>query len=231
MLNEEKIIKKILELNQISLSQVNQDILVLVLTNFKRNGYFVEFGACDGIHLSNTALLEKGYQWTGILAEPGIDFYPSIIKNRSCKIDNRAVYSTSNLEVEFTYFPNQSDISGVTESFVEGKINKKRAKEEKTTYKVTTISLTDLLKYHNAPTHKDYLSIDTEGTEFSILENFNFADYTFDIITIEHNYNYEIRENIKKLLEDNNFIRILVTESKQDDWYVSKTFLTGLTDA
>jgi hypothetical protein len=44
-------------------SQLKQDVLVMFLTNFKQQGYFVEFGACDGIFLSNTYQLEKTYNW------------------------------------------------------------------------------------------------------------------------------------------------------------------------
>lgn len=212
-------------------SQLGQDALVLFLKNFKKGGFFVEFGSCDGVHLSNTLLLETDYQWTGILAEPSKNFYPDILNNRTCIIDNRAVFSESNLNLEFSYFPNQSDISGITDSFVDGKMNKKRKKELSETYTVSTISLEDLLNEHNAPKNIDYLSIDTEGTEFSIIQNFNFSNYFIDIITIEHNYNVDIQNNIKNLLESNNFVRILESHSKWDDWYVSKTFLNGLTNA
>ena len=51
-------------------SQINQDIFVLYTLNWKRNGFFVEFGATDGMDLSNTYLLEKDFGWRGILSEP-----------------------------------------------------------------------------------------------------------------------------------------------------------------
>ena len=53
-----------------SKSQLRQDLFVLSETNFKRNGYFVEFGAASGFQLSNTYLLEQNFSWSGILAEP-----------------------------------------------------------------------------------------------------------------------------------------------------------------
>src|SRR5947209_2667948 len=51
-------------------AQLFQDLLVLFLLDGKRDGYFVEFGAMDGITLSNTFLLESKYSWRGIAAEP-----------------------------------------------------------------------------------------------------------------------------------------------------------------
>ena len=42
-------------------SQINQDIFVLYTLNWKRNGFFVEFGATNGVDLSNTYLLEKNF--------------------------------------------------------------------------------------------------------------------------------------------------------------------------
>lgn len=56
------------------------------------------------------------------------------------------------------------------------------------TYDVQTISLDDLLIKYNVPKIIDYLSIDTEGSEFDILNNFNFKNYQFRVITCEHNF-------------------------------------------
>ena len=39
-------------------------------------------------------------------------------------------------------------------------------------YKVNTISLEDLLEKYKAPTIIDYMSIDTEGSEYEILKKF-----------------------------------------------------------
>ena len=44
-------------------SQLGQDLFVLNELKYKKNGYFVEFGAGNGKHLSNTYLLEKKYSF------------------------------------------------------------------------------------------------------------------------------------------------------------------------
>jgi hypothetical protein len=54
----------------ISKSQIFQDLFILFMVHEKREGFFVDFGATDGVTLSNSWLLEKSYGWNGILAEP-----------------------------------------------------------------------------------------------------------------------------------------------------------------
>ncbi len=57
-------------LNQMNFtkSQMYQDLFVLAECNFRRKGFFVEFGATNGLDLSNTYLMEKNFGWEGILA-------------------------------------------------------------------------------------------------------------------------------------------------------------------
>ena len=70
-----------------------------------------------------------------------------------------------------------------------------------------------------APKIIDYLSIDTEGSEYEILKNLYFKNYKFKVITCEHNYN-ENREKIYNLLSDNGYKRKLTKISKFEDWYI-----------
>lgn len=66
-------------------SQALQDMFVLSILNGKRNGTYVEIGGYDGINLSNTYLLEKDFDWTGIALEidaEKTDAYNSQRKNK-----------------------------------------------------------------------------------------------------------------------------------------------------
>ena len=98
-----------------SCSQLGQDLEVIKYYKYKKNGYFIEIGASDGIKLSNTYLLEQKYNWTGICVEPIPDKYKLLCKNRqnSHCCDN-AVYNESNLEVVFDIANNYDLLSGIS---------------------------------------------------------------------------------------------------------------------
>jgi hypothetical protein len=103
------------------------------------------------------------------------------------------------------------------------KIYAKENKHEKRilkTYKINTITLIDLLKKYKAPKIIDYLSLDIEGAEFDSLKNFDFKEYIFRIITIEHNGNIKNRRKIYNLLKKNGYKRKYKEYSCYDDWYI-----------
>jgi hypothetical protein len=83
--------------------------------NEKRNGFFVEFGAFDGI-TANTYMLEKEFGWTGILSEPNRTFATKVLANlSSCAIDSRWVWSTTGETIPFTETTDRAELSTVTQ--------------------------------------------------------------------------------------------------------------------
>jgi len=206
----------LLNFNRESKSQIKQDIFVLSETGFKRNGYFVEFGATDGISLSNTYLLETKFNWKGIVAEPLKSKYSELIKNRTCHVEDLCVWSESGKVLEFNETP-CSDLSTINQfSSSDLHIESRRCGN---IFSVETISLYDLLEKYNAPRYIDYLSIDTEGSEYEILKNFDFEKYTFKVITCEHNHT-EMRDKIFTLMTTKGYVRKYENLSQFDDWYV-----------
>ncbi len=199
-----------------SRSQLRQDLFVLSQLNFKRNGYFVEFGATNGVDLSNTYLLETQFGWTGILAEPGKCWHDALTKNRRAHIETECVWKDSRSTIPFdeTDMAELSTIAKFSDSD-----GHQKARKHRRTYSVGTISLNDLLEKYRAPQQIDYLSIDTEGSEYEILSSFDFDKYSVQVITCEHNFT-PMREKIFDLLIHNNYERVLENHSKFDDWYV-----------
>lgn len=200
-----------------SQSQLLQDIFALHETNYKVGGFFVEFGATNGIELSNSYLLEREFHWKGILAEPARIWQDDLRRNRSSSIEEKCVWinSTSILEFNEVASPELSTIS----SFKDNEDWASQQRKNSKTYQVETISLEDLLRKYHAPKVIDYLSIDTEGSEFEILNHFDFSKYQFKVITCEHNYTSD-REKIHQLLTQNGYVRKYSFLSKWDDWYV-----------
>ena len=204
-----------------SKSQSLQDLFVLNYLNFKKKGFFLEIGAADGVYISNTILLEKKFKWNGVLAEPLKRFYKSLKNNRKAKIETNVVYSRSNKELLFREVPNSKN-SSVLFSTIDKYSSSDfhfESRMKGTLLKLNTISLNDLLTKYNSPKIIDYLSIDTEGSEYEILKSFNFKKYIFKVITCEHNYTGN-REKIYKLLTSNGYKRVLKEISKEDDWYI-----------
>jgi len=195
-----------------SKSQIKQDVFALAELDFKTDGYFVEFGAANGVDLSNTYIMEKEFNWQGILAEPAKMWHESLKQNRNCHIDFDCVWSKSGEVLEFNELAELSTIDQFSDTDCHERING-------TKYQVNTISLVDLLQKYNAPEKIDYLSIDTEGSEYEILSAFDFSKYQIKIITCEHNYT-PMREKIFDLLSSHGYIRKHTHVSFFDDWYV-----------
>lgn len=198
--------------------QLKQDVFVLLQTKFKRGGFFVEFGATNGIDLSNTYLLETAFGWTGILAEPARVWHADLARNRTAAIEHDCVWTSTGAKLDFN-MTNDGEFSTI-DAFSEADLHASTRKTGEK-YQVTTVSLTDMLERHNAPRHIDYLSIDTEGSEFEILNAFDFDLRRIDIITCEHNYT-ETGDRIHALLAGKGYERVLEGLSKWDHWYVRK---------
>jgi FkbM family methyltransferase len=198
-------------------SQLRQDLFVLTEYGFKRQGYFVEFGATNGVDLSNSRLLAEEFDWKGILVEPAKVWINQLRLNRpESHIETLCVWKETGSKIDFveTDASELSTLKMFSDRDVHGELRRKGK-----TYEVSTISLNDLLKKYHAPKQIDYLSIDTEGSEFEILNAFDFSEHSFGVITVEHNHTLQ-RELIYTLLTSKGYKRVYETISNIDDWYI-----------
>jgi FkbM family methyltransferase len=196
-------------------SQSNQDKWVVEFYNSKKNGYFVDLGAYDGIQTSNTFYLEKNLNWGGICVEANPRVYEVLIKNRKSKNVNVAL----------------NDYVG--ECFFLG--------DKITTHgiKVPCNLLSNVLIENNCPNNIDYLSIDIEGYEYTVLKDFDFNRWNIGMMTVEHNLycdGNDRKNKIYNLLTKNGFERVvedapcldknpLYFNKPYEDWYINKKLL------
>ena len=207
-----------------SKSQLRQDLFVLSELGFKENGFFVEFGATNGVDLSNTYILETKFKWNGILAEPAKIWHSALVQNRTVAIEMDCVWRETRETLLFneTNDEKHGGVFSTIDSFSNVDLHtRSRNSTRSNKHEVKTISLKDMLKKHNAPQKIDYLSIDTEGSEFEILNSFNFDEYDIKVITCEHNFT-PMREKIYNLLSKNGYERKFSEFSMFDDWYVRR---------
>jgi FkbM family methyltransferase len=216
-----KFIGRCLSLVDISHSQNFQDVWVIHET-MKMGGFFVEFGATDGISGSNSFILSRDYKWKGILSEPNPVWHDRLMENR--KDDNTAIsfdciYTSTDQIVDFlaAQEPDLSTIQGFE------KADEHSAKrKDSTTISVKTITLLDLLKRYDAPINVDYISVDTEGSEYDILSAFfeTNTEYEVKCFTVEHNLNVDVRVKLFNLMTANGYTRKFPELSRWDDFYV-----------
>ena len=201
-----------------SKSQILQDLWVGFELGEHRDGFFVEFGATNGVSNSNTYLLETKYGWSGILAEPNPVWHAKLHASRRSVIEHRCVSSTSGQTVTFLATDDADpELSGIA-TFADGD----HFSEVRTAGKrlqIETISLKELLSQHAAPRTIDYLSIDTEGSEYDILSHFDFSTRS-RLISVEQNTKTE--KKIEALLASHGYVRVFPEFSQWDGWYVSR---------
>jgi FkbM family methyltransferase len=201
-----------------SKSQFYQDLFVLKETGYKRDGFFVEFGATNGVEGSNTFILEKMFGWSGVLAEPARCWHNELRQNRNVLIDTKCVWNASGELIEF-HEDNAATLS-TAKIYADADFH---SRSNFKTYPVETISLLDLLEQHHAPQNIDYLSIDTEGSEYDILSAFDFEKFNIKIITCEHNWSSN-RSKISELLFSKGYEVRHQNLTNCDDWFVRKPF-------
>ena len=195
------------------LSIVRQNIkLVLDIFNIN-NGYYVDVGAFEGFVRSNTYPLQT-IGWSGICIEPipHRNWGKRIKKsNGACILVKDVVYSENGLILDWAYTHNCGGVLKDNES--KPKIIKKVG---------PTKTLDKILDENNAPKFINFIDIDTEGSDFEIIKNFPFDKYKFGIIMIEICKNKTF-DNIKALLEDNNYI--LLCYNTSDAFFVNSNLL------
>lgn len=188
-------------------SQHGQDAYVLRTLGRLRPGFFLDSGASDGIRCSNTRQLEQHYGWTGICVEPDPVFFQQLTRSRHCTCVNCCLYAFDGT----VPFVRAGTISGVPDEFAPDMLPHVRGAlglPDGAPLPVEPASCrtaASLLKEFGAPRVIDYWSLDTEGSELTILRSFPFSDYLVRMLTVEHNWSAD-RAAIHDLLVRQGFV-------------------------
>lgn len=184
-------------------------------------GFFLDSGASDGVRVSNTLLLERCYGWTGICVEPNSDFYAALVRNRRAICLNCCIYDR---DAAVDYLE-AGTLGGILETCDPRHLQFLRSIGQAPTLDDGTLatvrkdarSLCSILRECSAPPTIDYWSLDTEGSELAILKSFPFGEFSFRLLSVEHNF-LPVREEIYSFLTGKGYRR--VRELVIDDVYL-----------
>jgi FkbM family methyltransferase len=135
------------------------------------------------------------------------------MQSRTCQVFRQPVFSESGKKVEFR-------AAGVLGG-IDSTLGKHRDQVSAAPMaEFVTATLDEILEKAKAPKWIDYMNIDVEGAEYEVLRGFSLDRYSVGAFTIEHNYEVEKRDLIRKLLEAKGYVRVRSWEV--DDWYVHR---------
>lgn len=210
-------------------SEHKNDQWVAEVCDYKRNGSFVEIGACSGVRISSCYILEKKLGWNGVAVEPHSIYYQECKTHRKQPV-NACVYNYDG-EIDFVECTGRIDQLGWASEALSG-IQKHLRSHHKIYHeeygnlvKKACISPTSLLKQFNYPKEIDYIALDTEGSEIEILKAWPWNNYVTKLISIE-TADEEI-DWITKYLDSKDYKRVInpFCTDKYEAHYCHKSFL------
>lgn len=198
-------------------SQVGQDVIIDGLmteyqqkrasstTGERPSFYFLDLASNDAAALSNTFYLEKK-GWKGLCVEPNPTYWFRLA-HRKCMVAGTFVGGTDLEVVEVSL--NTNEFGGIVGDNFDNNEEQLAQWDASLTEKENryTISISTMLQQFDVPHTIDYLSLDVEGAEELIMNEFPFETYTIRFLTIERP-----KVGLTALLEANNyhFVDLLV---------------------
>lgn len=217
----EKVIRKIYSNHlyphsRISYSQNGEDLIIKDLFSRLAIQYptYLDIGSNEPFSISNTYLLySKGSK--GVCIEPNLYLYKKFKRKRHRDICiNAGIAFDEKTEADFYLFPKEANGLGT--------FSKKEAEFWETTgnttigkYKVEAViktalvNINDIMSKYFSP-HPNFISIDVEGLDQSILQTINFEKYKPEVFCVETlgytNNNKETKNNeLISLLESKGY--------------------------
>ena len=213
MLKFLKVFIKSLTHKKISYSYGGVDSLILNIFKNQKKGFYLDIGCGHPIKNNNTYLLNKK-GWSGInidLDEENIELFNTY---RRKDINLATAVSDKEGETDLYFYHSKSALNTISKQnadFQKAKVSSIR--------KIKTQEINKILENSPYKDKKiDFLSIDVEGSELSILKNFDFKKYSPKVIVVEYldlslkkleikNLNIDniIKSDIYKLIISNNY--------------------------
>ena len=213
MLKFLKVFLKSFTHKKISYSYGGIDSLVLNIFKNQKNGFYLDIGCGHPIKNNNTYLLNKR-GWSGInidLDEENIDLFNSYRKK---DVNLATAVSDKEGETDLYFYHNKSALNTISKENADFQKAKVSAIK-----RIKTQTINKIIENSQFKDRKiDFLSVDVEGSELAILNNFDFTKYSPKVIVVEYldlslkkleiknlNINNIIKSEIYKLILSKNY--------------------------
>jgi len=176
---------------QKSYSQDGEDLVLKAIMNkrYTHNGFYVDVGAHHPFRFSNTAIFyKKG--WKGINIEPTPNLITAFNKYRKRDINLNVGIAEKEGELTFYEFDEPALNSFNKDLSVDRNNNTSYNIISQKQIKVFTLEQI-LDKYMNKNQNIDFITIDVEGLDLSVLSSNNWEKYRPNYVLVEAEINFE----------------------------------------
>ncbi|XP_045215528.2 protein Star-like [Mercenaria mercenaria] len=184
----------------------------------KRNGFYIDCGAFDGEHLSNSLFLERYRNWTGIIIEPNPTTYGLLRQKHRKAYSLNACLSTNKYPSLETFTTGKKAVLG---KVVDDRYKKKNSAEK--LIHVQCFPLYTIL-LAMGQMDIDYFSLDVEGAERGVLDSLPWDKLNIKMFSIEHNKWDGGKPDLKRYMETKgyDFVKEIVGVNTAPDFIFEK---------
>ena len=214
--------------NEYFLSKSEEDRKLMKWFGSICGGTYLELGGLDGRMFSNSFVFNKALGWKGVLIELRQDNFEKMVVNRPDEIASINAGVCDKPQTLHAVHSELGAVSGIYEfaapSFKERWWPGISLENDPRVQPIECDTLDNLLlKYAPEATHFDFLSLDVEGAEFSVLKSIDFDRTQFGIVLVEADEHNEMKNiAMREFLEKEGY-RFLF-EYERSYWFVNANF-------
>lgn len=183
------LIERYLGKSQEYFSQSGQDqFLATHVFAGQRNGVFVDVGSYNGVEGSNTLHFEKFLNWTGLCIEPDPTQFEKLKLVRYCPCIQTCIADKNGTAKFLRVDKGLTMMGGLVDHMNPGNIQMVQRGSASSIVELSVRRLDGVLAEYGIGTI-DYLSIDTEGSELSILRTLDLSALRVRVVSVENNLN------------------------------------------
>ena len=187
------------------------------VNGLRRSGYFVGLAAGHPTSLSNTYFLERYLGWSGLLIEPNPTFADALRRDRRSPVV-QSVVGQDGKTVPFRF--DNNELGGIVgDEYDNSPVFRHKELASARIEHFVCRSLSSILQESGSPPEMDYLSLDVEGSEWTVLRDFDFDRWRWKAITAERPSN-----DLNLLLDSAGYIQ--VGHCRFDTFYIHKNFMS-----